>query len=83
MLVLTRRVNESIVIGNDIVVTVLEVQRDSIRIGIKAPNDVDVNREEIHLLLSDKLKDPSDIAAEAAAKHDLFMIREALVEQSV
>lgn len=64
MLVLTRRVNESIVIGNDIVVTVLEIQRDSIRLGIKAPHDVEVNREEIFRLLSEKTKDPASIAAE-------------------
>lgn len=55
MLVLTRRVNESIVIGNDIVVTVLEIQRDAIRIGIKAPHDVEINREEIAQLLANKL----------------------------
>lgn len=64
MLVLTRRVNESIVIGNDIVVTVLEIQRDSIRLGIKAPHNVDINREEIHLLLADKLNNPYDVAKE-------------------
>lgn len=57
MLVLTRRVNESIVIGNNIVVTILEIQRDAIRIGIKAPHDVEINREEIYQLLADKLKD--------------------------
>lgn len=68
MLVLTRRVNESIVIGNDIVVTVLEVQRDSIRLGIKAPHDVEVNREEIFLLLSDKTRDPASIAAETSQR---------------
>ncbi|MDA8270856.1 MAG: carbon storage regulator CsrA [Actinomycetota bacterium] len=68
MLVLTRRVNESIVIGNDIVVTVLEVQRDSIRLGIKAPHDVEINREEIFLLLSDKTRDAGSIAAETSRK---------------
>jgi carbon storage regulator len=57
MLVLTRRVNESIVIGNNIVITILEIQRDAIRIGIKAPHDVEINREEIFQLLADKLKD--------------------------
>lgn len=55
MLVLTRRVNESIVIGNDIVVTILEIQRDAIRIGIKAPHNVEINREEIFQLLVNKL----------------------------
>lgn len=47
MLVLTRRAGESIVIGNDIVVTVLEVRNDQIRIGIAAPRSVQVHREEV------------------------------------
>ncbi len=68
MLVLTRRVNESIVIGNEIIVTVLEIQRDAIRLGIKAPHDVEINREEIFLLLSDKTRDAASIAAETSKK---------------
>jgi len=68
MLVLTRRVNESIVIGNNIIVTVLEIQRDAIRLGIKAPHDVEINREELLLLLSDKQKDAASIAAETSRK---------------
>jgi len=47
MLVLTRRLGESINIGDDIVVTVLEVRGDQIRIGISAPRDVQVHREEV------------------------------------
>ena len=47
MLVLTRRKNQSIVIGDDIVVTVLEVKGDQIRLGITAPRDVQVYREEL------------------------------------
>ena len=47
MLVLTRRANQSIMIGHEIVVTVLEVRGDQVRIGIKAPRSIDVHREEI------------------------------------
>lgn len=47
MLVLTRRPHQSIHIGDDIVVTVLEVKGDQIRIGINAPRDVQVHREEV------------------------------------
>jgi carbon storage regulator CsrA len=47
VLVLTRRKNQSIVIGDDIVVTVLEVKGDQIRLGITAPRDVQVYREEL------------------------------------
>ena len=47
MLVLTRRVNERIVIGDDVTVTVLEVRGDQVRLGIEAPRDVKVFREEV------------------------------------
>jgi carbon storage regulator len=47
VLVLTRRANQSIVIGADIVVTVLVVRGDQIRIGIDAPLSVSVHREEV------------------------------------
>jgi len=48
MLVLTRRPNQSIVIGRDVVITVLEVRGDQVRIGIKAPREVTVHREEVY-----------------------------------
>ena len=47
MLVLTRRANQSIMIGSDVVVTVLEVRGDQVRIGIDAPRSVSVHREEV------------------------------------
>lgn len=47
MLVLTRRANQSIMIGSDVVVTVLEVRGDQVRIGIDAPRSVAVHREEV------------------------------------
>ena len=47
MLVLTRRANQSIMIGADIVVTVLEVRGDQVRIGIDAPRSISVHREEV------------------------------------
>ena len=47
MLVLTRRVGEKLVIGENVTVTVLGVKGNQIRIGIDAPRDVTVNREEI------------------------------------
>ena len=51
MLVLTRRANQSIMIGDDVVVTVLDVRGDQVRIGIKAPRSVDVHREEVFVVL--------------------------------
>ena len=47
MLILTRRVGESVVIGEDVTVTVLGVKGNQVRIGINAPKTVAVHREEI------------------------------------
>ena len=48
MLVLSRKKNESIVINNNITVTVVEVRGDKVRLGIVAPKDVPVHRQEVH-----------------------------------
>ncbi len=48
MLVLTRKVGERIQIGNNIVLTVVRIQGDKVRLGIEAPLDVAVHREEVH-----------------------------------
>lgn len=51
MLVLSRRAGESVVIGHDVVVTVLEVRGDVVRVGIAAPREVQVHREEVYRAL--------------------------------
>ncbi len=47
MLVLSRKKNESIVINNDIVITVVEIRGDKVRLGIVAPKEVPVHRQEV------------------------------------
>jgi carbon storage regulator len=49
MLVLTRKTNQSIMIGDDVEVTVLAVSRDKIRLGITAPREVPVYRKEVYI----------------------------------
>ena len=49
MLILTRKPSETVMIGDDIAVTVLSVQGNQVRVGISAPRDTDVHREEIYL----------------------------------
>jgi carbon storage regulator len=65
VLVLTRRANQSIMIGHEIVVTVLEVRGDQVRLGIKAPRSIDVHREEIFAQLQQANRDaavkPKDV----------------------
>ncbi|HKT01385.1 MAG TPA: carbon storage regulator CsrA [Rugosimonospora sp.] len=71
MLVLTRRAGESVMIGDDVVVTVLEIRGDVIRLGIAAPRSIQVHREEVYRELKAanlQAASPSDQAVRALAK---------------
>lgn len=61
MLILTRKLGETIRIGNEIKVTILEVKGRQVRIGVDAPSDVTVHREEIYQII----RDQNILAAEA------------------
>ena len=57
MLVLTRKINQSIMIGDEVEISVLAVSRDKVRLGISAPRDVPVFRKEVYLSIKDELDD--------------------------
>ena len=72
MLVLTRRANESILIGDDITVTILGVTPGGVRIGIDAPRDTAINRAEIVLAVSDENQLAVQASSDAAAESTLL-----------
>ncbi|NLI57702.1 MAG: carbon storage regulator CsrA [Clostridium sp.] len=61
MLVLTRKKNESIVIGDNIEITVVDIQGDQVRIGINAPKNVSIHRKEIYLEIQSENKKAADV----------------------
>ena len=60
MLVLSRKLNESIIINDSIRVTIVEIRGDKIRIGIEAPKDVSVHRREIYDAINQRNVTPED-----------------------
>ncbi|HKL98292.1 MAG TPA: carbon storage regulator CsrA [Mobilitalea sp.] len=72
MLALSRKVNESIIIGNDIEITVLEVKGDQIKIGISAPKSVPIYRKEIYLQIQESNKKAAGSTVTDKALKKLF-----------
>ena len=65
MLVLTRKLNESIMIGDSVEVTVVEVKGEQVKLGIKAPKDVKVHRKEVYLSIQRENIDASKLAVDS------------------
>jgi carbon storage regulator len=62
MLVLTRKKNESIMIGDSIEIKVLAIEGEQIKLGIIAPKHVDIHRKEIYIAIQDENKQAADIS---------------------
>ena len=66
MLALARKVNESIIINDNIEVTVLEIKGDQVKVGINAPKSVPVYRKELYLQIQQANKEAVNVASPAA-----------------
>lgn len=77
MLVLTRKVNQSIVIGDEIEVVVLEVRGEQVRIGVRAPKAIAVHRKEIYEQIRQE-----NLSAASVSADDLTSLQTRLAEES-
>lgn len=73
MLILTRRVGETLMVGDDVSITVLGVKGNQVRIGVNAPREIAVHREEIYNRIQKEKEEgtPTSAAEQASNAHDM------------
>jgi len=77
LLILTRKVGESVAIGDDIQISVVEIKGTQVKLGIRAPRDITVHREEIYLKIQEENKRAAQVSAEAlGSAADLLLKKE-------
>lgn len=72
MLALTRKTNESIMIGNDVEISILEIKGDRVKVGIIAPKSIPIYRKEIYIQIQEANKEAIESADSAGNLKELF-----------
>lgn len=73
MLALTRKINESIVIGKDIEISILEIKGDQVKVGISAPKTIPIYRKEIYIQIQQANKEAMDSGISVEHIKKLFL----------
>ncbi|MEI8132443.1 MAG: carbon storage regulator CsrA [Leptolinea sp.] len=81
MLVLTRKLEESIVIGQDVIITILAIDKDKVKIGISAPREIPVLRKELFQAIQEQSAVVEQLAASQTTEH-FDSLRDLLLQQS-
>ena len=82
MLVLSRHRDESIMIGDDVVVTIVDIRGDKVRLGIEAPQDIPVHRQEVYEAIKrSELAEQERLAREKMAQREREAARELVEHQ--
>ncbi len=81
MLVLTRRVDESIAIGDSIFITILAIEGERVKIGINAPRDIVILRQEVFQAVQDQVK-IQELLAETPAPDSFEQLRKLLASEN-
>ena len=76
MLVLTRKKDQAIVVGDDIEISILEIQGDQVRIGINAPKNIAIHRKEVYLEIQDENRKAAESKTiSPAALSEIFKVK--------
>jgi carbon storage regulator len=81
MLVLTRKLEESIVIGKDVIITILSIEKDKVKIGINAPREIPVIRKELFQAIQEQSVVVEQLATSDKLEH-FENLRELLLQQT-
>lgn len=72
MLALSRKINESVMLGNDVEVTILEIKGDQVKVGINAPKSIPIYRKEIYIQIQQANQDAVSKTVSAQALEELL-----------